>query len=289
MEKPLFIKNNSSELFTVYHEPNLSLETHTAQKIHCKDWGIIFCAPFGEEKLIAHRVLVKLARRFAEMGFSCLRFDHTGHGDSSGRFEDATVEIWKSDIEAIINYARLGLHIENIILLGVRFGATLAYLITHTNPTIKNLILISPIINGPDYIKLLLRSNLTTQMAAFKKIIKTREDLIKDLMNGQPVNVDGYLINKDLYLEMNHIDLLKGINSKAENILLIDLQKKNNHQSKIDLEKFRDILKNQHIDISTEEIVSDNFWTEWNTYQTEYKDMYNTITRWLLQLCENKK
>lgn len=289
MEKPLFVKNNSSELFTVYHEPNLSIETQAAQKIQYRDYGIIFCAPFGEEKLVAHRVLVKLARRFAEIGFSCLRFDHTGHGDSSGRFEDATVEIWKSDLEAIIKYARLDLHIKNIILLGVRFGATLAYLTTHTNPTIKHLILISPIINGPDYLKSLLRSNLTTQMAAFKKIIKTREDLINDLMEGQPVNVDGYLINKDLYLEMNNIDLLKELNSKVENILLINLKNKANQRSEIDLENFRDSLRNQNIDISTEEIVSDNFWTERNIYQTEYNVVYNKIIHWLRQLFENTK
>lgn len=281
MEKPLYIRDNLRALFTVYHEPNMAIPEEMPQKIKYLDYGIIFCAPFGEEKLVSHRVLVKLARHFSNIGLPCLRFDHTGHGDSSGNFEDATLEIWKSDLELMISFAHNTLNIKNIILLGVRFGATLSYLMTTKNPLLKNLILISPIINGKEYLKLLLRSNLTTQMAAFKKIIKTREDLINELMNDQPVNVDGYLLSKDLYLQMENVNLLNELSSHAENILLLNLKKKINEPPNLDLENFSELLRKQNKNVSIEEIVSDVFWTDNNYYQTEYKNLHEVILHWV--------
>jgi hypothetical protein len=48
----------------------------------------------------------------------------------------------------------------------------------------------------------LLRVNLATQMAVYKEIRADREDLVKQLRGGQPVNIDGYEIALPLYEQM---------------------------------------------------------------------------------------
>jgi exosortase A-associated hydrolase 2 len=288
MEKPLFIENGIHQLFAIQHCPDIPITTNQNRINLNKRCGIIICAPFGEEKLIAHRILVNFARSFSAQGFYCLRFDHMGHGDSSGNFEEADLKIWISDIEAIIKYARQNLDIDYIVLFGIRFGATLAYLTAGRNPLINTLLLLSPVINGADYVKSILRSNLTTQMATMKKITKTREDLVKDLIAGRYVNVDGYLLSKNLYFQVDAVDLLEGSKLRAENILLIHLQKTINQSSNPIMKQFRDFLKNQKINFTYKEVVSDNFWTDGKFYRTEYQNLNEMMFRWLINRLEEK-
>src|SRR5210317_2099212 len=89
MEEPFFFKNRANRLFGVKHIPDCSPA----------DTGIVLIHAFGEEKLWSHRVLVNFARAAARRGYSVLRFDLSGHGDSDGQTEDCTVETFLADIE----------------------------------------------------------------------------------------------------------------------------------------------------------------------------------------------
>src|SRR3712207_2476098 len=44
-----------------------------------------------------------LADRALESGGTYLRFDYSGHGESSGRFEDGTIGRWRDDALAVID------------------------------------------------------------------------------------------------------------------------------------------------------------------------------------------
>ena len=73
-EKPFIFPNGSYNLFGILHEP----------EIESNGEGFVFCSPFAEEKLWAHRVFVNFARELARLGYTVLRFDYMGHGDSEG-------------------------------------------------------------------------------------------------------------------------------------------------------------------------------------------------------------
>src|SRR5438552_19020891 len=45
--------------------------------------GVILCAPAGHEQVHTHRAFRHLAQRLADAGFSALRFDYLGAGDSA--------------------------------------------------------------------------------------------------------------------------------------------------------------------------------------------------------------
>lgn len=56
-------------------------------------------------------------------GRACLRFDYTGHGESGGRFEDATISTWLEDALAAIALLR-----EPPVLIGSSMGGWIALL-----------------------------------------------------------------------------------------------------------------------------------------------------------------
>lgn len=200
-ETPFFFDRGGSRLFGVLHRPG----TEPTRV------GFLLCSPFVEEKLWVHRVFVHFARRLSGLGHTVLRFDYMGHGDSDGDFEEATVETRLADIAAASE--RLGNDdpgVDRIVLLGIRFGATLAALAADRDPRYGHLVLWEPVPKGDDYILDVFRSNLTTQMAVYREIRENRQALVRSLEEGKTVNVDGYEITKTLFDQISSIDLLSG-------------------------------------------------------------------------------
>ena len=126
------------------------------------------CAPFAEEKLIAHRTLVNLSRQCAQQGICCMRFDEMGHGDSEGAFEEATIETRLSDIHESVAFLRTQTDVGDVCLLGVRLGGSLAAMAC-ADCGVDTVITIEPVIDGRAYMEQCLRSNLTTQLTTYKE------------------------------------------------------------------------------------------------------------------------
>ncbi len=63
-------------------------------------------------------------------GWAYLRFDYSGHGRSSGRFEDGTLGRWKDDALAVVD----GLTEGPLVLVGSSMGAWIALLVARERP-----------------------------------------------------------------------------------------------------------------------------------------------------------
>lgn len=90
---------------------------------------------------------VRLADWAGQNGYGHLRFDYSGHGRSSGRFEDGTVSRWLSQSEAMISTHCS----QSVILVGSSLGGWIAALMarewgknSEKNQRIAGLILINP-------------------------------------------------------------------------------------------------------------------------------------------------
>src|SRR5579871_6007661 len=114
-----FIKKQTGNLYSVYHAPEALSNNQT---------GIILCYPYGQEYIRCHKLYVNMANKLAVLGFHVLRFDYYGTGDSSGEFPSITIDGSLGDIDVAINELKESCDISKVILIGVRFGATLSLL-----------------------------------------------------------------------------------------------------------------------------------------------------------------
>ena len=172
------------------------------------------CHAFAEEKLWSHRVFVNFARLAASAGYAVLRFDFMGHGDSDGESENCTIRSYITDLDAAIAHLKAeSPQLEDISIVGLRFGATVASIYVKKHHDVRSIVLWEPVIDGQKYVQALLRINLTTQLAAYGKVRHDRKTLVRNMRSGIPANIDGYLMSTTLYDEICEIDLLENIDT----------------------------------------------------------------------------
>jgi len=116
---PAYFRSSGGQLLGIYHRPNPDRVTtwHTP---------LLICSSLGHEYMVAHALLRMLAVRLANQGIPVLRFDYSGHGDSSGDLQDCTLSRWHDDIRHAATRLRHLSGTESIDVLGVRIGALLA-------------------------------------------------------------------------------------------------------------------------------------------------------------------
>lgn len=193
-ETPFFFAREDARLFGILHSPDGS----------AKPLAFVMSHPFGEEKLWSHRVFVSCARALAERGYAVLRFDYLGAGDSSGMSADTSLATHRADLQAAIRTLEQRLpSVQRIGLIGLRLGASFAAMLLESgsqSPRLRSapLVLWDPILDGDAYFQELLRSNLSTQLAVYGKVVDNREVLTARIRAGGTVNVDGYEIGKEL-------------------------------------------------------------------------------------------
>lgn len=191
-ERPLFFTSSSHRLFAMYHAPDAGAGPTPRP-------AVVFCHPFGEEKLWAHRVYVNAARSLARRGYPVLRFDARGHGDSSGPVRDYTIDGALDDGGEAIALVRRLAGADQVILIGLRLGGTVAAMLAERRPDVSAIVQWAPIVDGARYMQELLRVNLATQMAIYKEIRADRAALVAALQAGDTVNVDGYAVGLGFY------------------------------------------------------------------------------------------
>ena len=282
LEEPFFYNgNNNYRLFGVLHFPYCNEK----QK---QKYGVVLCAPFAEEKLWSHRVFVDFARKLAKEGYTVLRFDYMGHGDSEGEFENSTVATRLSDIKSSLAVIRKKSNVRKIGLLGLRLGAALAAISSESISDIEFLILWEPVIKVEAYLQQCLRSNLATQMAIHKKILRNRKELTGDLNNGKPVNIDGYMFSGDFYQQAAGIDLVKYDINFSKPVQIIQIAKNRKSPLKKDIKelfelKYKDV--NQLNELS--KAVEEPFWSELKTYYQNAPDLFDKTCSWLNNVFQN--
>lgn len=194
-ETPMLFEGPTAELFAVVHTPAGEAPTR----------GVVLCYPFGEERLWVHRVYTTFARQLAAAGVAVVRFDYAGNGDSRGAFQEATLQTAIDDTSAAVDCLRERAGCTATTLIGLRFGATVASAVAERRSDVERLVLWAPLTDGRQYVKELLRINLTTQMTAYGKVLRDREALVAAMRAGDTVNVDGYEMSLAMHDELEAV------------------------------------------------------------------------------------
>ncbi len=280
MEAAFFFESNGKHIFSVLHSPDEDeLVVSHESKRNNRVVGVVLCAPFAEEKLWSQRVFVSFARLLAKHGYYVLRFDYMGHGDSQGNFEDATVDTRLVDISRAVEVLRQKTGLKDVGLIGLRFGATLAAIAARRDDCF--LVLWEPLINGSKYLQQCMRSNLATQLLIYRKILTTRQQLIENLMSGEMVNIDGYLISRSFYLQASGINLLEDELNTEMPTLIFKINKTSTAKTTPEYEGLaqRYCRNNEK---SVFNIVREQpFWTELKTYFQYSETIFSKTLSWM--------
>ena len=65
--------------------------------------AVVVCSPDGDERTWGQRTLVTFSRRLAAEGYTVLRFDYMGQGESGGTYEESTFSTRRNDFETAID------------------------------------------------------------------------------------------------------------------------------------------------------------------------------------------
>ena len=166
--------------------------------------ALLIIDPLGEEKRAAYRMFVRLARALVPQQVASFKFDLSGTGDSSGKYEDATWEQWLEDAECALTSLAESVGTENLVLLGARAGALLAAQVA-LNVKAKRLILAEPIVSGEDFLRDLERRQAIKNMSS--GTADSDEDAQTKWDRGQNVDFGGYSFNPRLASAIREVKL----------------------------------------------------------------------------------
>jgi uncharacterized protein len=268
-ETPLFFSGRHSQLFGVFHDANRQANA----------LPFVFCHPFGEEKLWAHRVAVTFARALAARGHHVLRFDYMGNGDSDGEFSASSVETALADIASAVDYVKTRTGHDRVALLGTRLGATFASLVAEQRQDVSALLLWAPIVDCNRYMRDLLRINLTTQMAVYREIRADRDQMVAALRAGHTINIDGYEISLPMFEQLSALHLGTRSQPLRARTLIVQCDRVAGAPLSAELER----LKGRATDATLLQVAEDPFWTEIDRVYDSAPNLFPATLGWLEQ------
>jgi alpha-beta hydrolase superfamily lysophospholipase len=199
--RPHYLTQGERQLFT-WHYP--------ARPSARRGAGVVLCAPIGSEYICAYRAWRILAERLAGVGFDVFRFDYEGTGDSAGDPEEPDrLQAWLRNIECVVTEAQRVSGSNEVALIGLRIGATLALEAAAARGGVERLVLWSPFRSGRSYVR---------ELKAFASI--SHKDYIAH--EGADILAAGYILPAAIARALEGLDLNSLSTAPAPNVLLLE-------------------------------------------------------------------
>jgi pimeloyl-ACP methyl ester carboxylesterase len=115
--------------------------------------GVLLCQGLKSDALTGYRSFRLLANALAKEGYPTLRFDYPGTGDSCDPDAAEHWTAWRQSIHSAVDWLRHHTGADQVALCGLRFGATLAAVVTAERIDVPGLILLAPVLRGRSYIR----------------------------------------------------------------------------------------------------------------------------------------
>lgn len=146
---------------------------------------IVYKHGFMGHKITPHRMLVNLAHQLVHKGYSIVRFDCAGAGDSEGDCQMTTIDGELEDMCTVLRHVRSELRPEKLIVLGYSMGGCISTLATAHEP-----------IDG-----LLLWAPVARVLSTFKNILG--EERFAHGLAGQDVDFAGDRVGKKFFVGLD--------------------------------------------------------------------------------------
>ena len=249
-ERHFFLEENSKPVYCVEYFPADTVR---------QEFSIILAKPIWGERIRTHATFSNLARFLCNEGYCVFTCDYYGDGNSGGETIDLTFTEMVLSVKTLHQYICKKSFPEKIVLIGLRLGANVSMAVEPQIPNTLKMLLFEPIEKPIDYFSNALRANLANQMTVYKKIIKTREDLINDLRENRSVNIDGFVIGGEFWKSFESISPFSVDSEYAQTLTVYAMVPKGKKNTKID---FSWITKN-YPTTEIAQIEQEFIWTGW--------------------------
>lgn len=124
---------------------------HSPEEQPARKVGVVIVPGVGRDARCGHKPLRLLAEQLAAMGFPVLRYDHPGQGDSLPLAEgEEALEAWTDGVARAAKALREAAGLDEVVLVGLRLGATLAAL---AQAEAAGIVLLAPVILGRRWLR----------------------------------------------------------------------------------------------------------------------------------------
>lgn len=165
--------------------------------------AFFFLDPIFEEQNNVKTHQVKTARQLCTLGYFVLRFDYYATGDSLGEVYEFDALDTLEDIRHLFNIFINRYELNIVKILGIRFGASLAFLLANSDMRFREIHLVEPIIKGKRYLRFI---RMRTELF-FKKNQLVDNDLRVMLKSATYEDHLGYLLSKRVLQFLETLDL----------------------------------------------------------------------------------
>ena len=210
----LYFESRRNRLFGRLHLPAAAARANLA---------LVICNPFGYEAIYAHRTLRMIAERAAELGIAALRFDYGGTGNSADVDPSADqLALWSQDVLAAVHAVRRRTGADDVCVLGVRLGATVAALAASRSADIGSIVALAPAVNGRAYLRELHIIRAAASSGADADVFGAAPPPSYDPARPGALDVNGYSLSAATVESLARIDLAALRNPGIHRAFVID-------------------------------------------------------------------
>lgn len=252
---PYFLASGSDSLFCAYYP---AIDMGDPQLVE----AVIYLPAFAEEMNKSRRMLSLQAQALARAGIASLIVDLYGTGDSTGDFSEARWELWKRDIENVVQWLQQRGHMR-ISFLTVRLGGLLALdFVASRNHDFEKMIWWQPVVVGETHLMQFLR--LRVAAAMFSKGGEEKEStksLRARLVDGEIIEVGGYDIHPQLADAIGQQRAQNHEKLRLKQLNMMELVASAEKKSSPPVIKLADQWRQAGLEASSETVTGDHFWS----------------------------
>jgi exosortase A-associated hydrolase 2 len=203
----------------------------------------------------ARHVLAAIVQGIARAGHQVLLPDLFGTGDSTGDFGDATIDIWRGDLDLAVAQMASA---QPLDVVGLRFGALLAADLAARHP-VRTLTLLQPLGDGRQQLTQMLRLRLAAGlMGGGTK--ETVSGLRQRLAEGETIEIAGYRLSGVLAAGLESLTLEQSAIAGVERVNWIEVAADANRPLMPVSQRIIGAWSTQGIQVDGEVVECDQFW-----------------------------
>jgi exosortase A-associated hydrolase 2 len=161
--------------------------------------AILILPPFAEEMNKTRHLISTAMHTLTAAGCHSFLLDNLGTGDSEGDLDQASVDIWRNDIQQFIHLLQQHGY-QSLSVIAIRFGSLQLFDLLNNDDSLlplKQIVLWQPMFDTAKFWQQFARIKVAEAMASGNKV--SQKDLEQQLLQGETIEIAGYPISPQFY------------------------------------------------------------------------------------------